>query len=821
MHRAASKQVATFKVSGYRVSSDRKAGKKKKSAATTGSSAARSGRSSGVSRKTVKTPSSQLQAASVSASVSNPCSDSKRPDDSAAASSRKISGEKKPTPSRANAAATPAVNSSQVDEEVITYAELRQRLQGEFSDDGLEIIDLAYEVAERSHEGQTRQSGLPYITHPLAVAAIAFEMKLDYSSIAAALLHDVLEDTSTDKAALQSSFGNEITEIVDGLSKLNKTEFRTREQAQAESLRKMLLAMVSDMRVILIKLADRLHNMRTLGSLVAEKKRRIARETLEVYAPIANRLGLNNIKVELEELGFAALNPRRKVLLEAIIAKAQKDNSYAMRQLITRIEQNLDDMSIKAQVFGRQKSAYSFYRKKKEKQVQFGEILDIFALRIIVDTVDECYRALGVVHHLYLPTPFRFKDFIAVPKENGYQSLHTVCQSEQGVPIEVQIRTRSMDQLAESADAAHWIYKDGEANAAEHRARNWMSGLLELHKSTSDSHEFIDQVKVDLFPRDVFVFTPKRKIIQLQSKSTPVDFAFAVHSQVGNRCVAAYVDNKLVPLGTELKSGQTVEIKTSSTSNPNPMWLNFVVTAKARSAIRHYLRNLDRKQARDFGERLLNRALSRYELDLEALPAKVLETLNSEFRFQSNDELYIDLGLGNHMPSRIAERLVNVLNGTEDLQSHRVDEIPPLYIEGEEGSVLSLATCCRPIPGDEVDGIITAGRGVVVHRSRCKNLGRMKRRREEWVHVAWPIETRGDYQSSILVLVKNHRGALARVSTVISGANCNIDGINFDNQGEDHINIQFIISVKDRQQVAKLIRRLRNLGTVDKVTRET
>ena len=368
-------------------------------------------------------------------------------------------------------------------EKVITYPELRKQLQSEFSTDSLEVIDLAYEVAEKAHQGQTRQSGLAYITHPLAVASIAFEMKLDCNSIAAALLHDVLEDTATDKAALQASFGAEITEIVDGLSKLNKTEFRSREQAQAESLRKMLLAMVSDMRVILIKLADRLHNMRTLGSLVAEKKRRIARETLEVYAPIANRMGLNNIKDELEELGFDALNPRRKVLLEAVIAKAEKNNSYAMRQLITSIEQNLDDMDIAALVFGRQKSAYSFYRKKKEKQVQFGEILDIFALRIVVETVDQCYRALGVVHHLYMPTPFRFKDFIAVPKENGYQSLHTVCQSDQGVAIEVQIRTKQMDQLAESADAAHWVYKDGEANAAEHKARNWMSGLLDLHNS--------------------------------------------------------------------------------------------------------------------------------------------------------------------------------------------------------------------------------------------------------------------------------------------------------------------------------------------------
>lgn len=808
------------------MSSDDKKGKKSKAAGTTAITVARSKRSARASRQGIKPGSSSSKSSSKSRAKSSNSTAGTVAENSATKSP--IAGDVASKKSQAKpATGAPAGKQPSVVDEtteievVITYAELRKQLETEFSADELKIVDLAYKVAEEAHKGQFRQSGLAYITHPLAVAAIAFEMKLDYASIAAALLHDVLEDTATDKTQLSELFGDEITEIIDGLSKLNKTEFRSREQAQAASLRKMLLAMVSDMRVILIKLADRLHNMRTLGSLAPEKKRRIARETLEVYAPIANRLGINNIKVELEELGFAAMNPRRKILLEAVINKAEKDNSYAMRQLIARIDESLQGTDIEARVFGRQKSAYSFYRKKREKGVQFGEILDIFALRIIVDSVDECYRVLGIVHHLYMPTPQRFKDFIAVPKENGYQSLHTVCQSDQGVSIEVQIRTGDMDLLAESANAAHWIYKDGEANTAEHRARNWMTGLLDLQNNTSDVQEFVDQVKVDLFPRDVFVFTPKRTIIQLQSRATPVDFAFAVHSQVGNHCVSALVDRKLVPLSTELLSGQTVEIKTSSTANPNPMWLNYVVTAKARSAIRHYLRNLDRKQARDFGERLLNRALSKYELALEAVPAKVFGTVNSEFRFQSNDELFIDLGLGNHMPSQIAGRLVNVLNGTEDMQSQRTGELAPLYIEGEEGSVLSLATCCRPIPGDAVDGIITAGRGVVVHRSRCKNLGRMKRRREEWVHVAWPIETRGDYQTSVVVMVQNRPGALARVSTVISGGGSNIDGINFDNEGGDHIDIQFIISVKNRQQVANLMRRIRNLGVVEKVTRET
>jgi len=702
------------------------------------------------------------------------------------------------------------------------FPELIERLPAEFDADNVELINRAYEIARDAHEGQTRSSGQPYISHPVAVAGIVVDMKLDAVSVACALMHDVIEDTSVTKYGITRSIGPEVAEIVDGLSKLNKTEFRTREQAQAESLRKMFLAMVSDVRVILIKLADRLHNMQTLGVLSPERKRRIARETLEVYAPIANRLGLFRIKEELEELGFEALNPGRKRLLDAVVQNAEKNNSYAMRQLIMRINNNLVDMGIEAEVFGRRKSSYAIYRKKKEKQIPFGSILDIFALRIVVETVDQCYRVLGVVHHLYTPIPLRFKDFVAVPKENGYQSLHTVCASNHQMPIEIQIRTRDMDQLAESGHAAHWIYKDGKASPAEHRARQWMDGLLDLQNSTSDIHDFIDQVKIDLFPRDIFVFTPKRRVIQLQSGSTPVDFAFAVHSEVGKKCVSALVDKKLMPLGTELRSGQTVEIQTSDTANPQPVWLNFVVTARARSAIRHYLRNLDRSQARQFGERLITRTLASYELKFEEIPDKVLENLRSEFRFQSNDELFIDVGLGNHMPSQIAERLFNLLNGAGTLAPQpQKQEIAPLLIEGEEGSVLSLASCCRPVPGDAVDGMMSAGRGVVVHRSKCHNLGHMKRRRQEWVRVAWPVETRGHYQTSIFISLLNQPGALARISTVISSTGSNIDGVDFDKRGEDHIEIHFLVSVRDRQHIANLIRRLRNVGVVVRVTRES
>ena len=703
------------------------------------------------------------------------------------------------------------------------FANLRERAVNEYNDEQVALIERAYMTARDAHAHQTRHSGLPYITHPIAVATLVLEMKLDTVSVVSALLHDVVEDTSVSKSAIEDEFGAEVAEIVDGLSKLNKTEFRTREQVQAASLRKMFLAMVSDVRVILIKLADRQHNMRTLDALDTQRKRRIARETLEVYAPIANRLGLYAIKEELEELGFAAMHPLRKNLLDAVVSNAEKNNSYAMRQLITRVNDNLSDMGIDARVFGRRKSAYSIYRKKKEKQIPFDNILDIFALRIVVENVDQCYRALGVVHHLYTPIPRRMKDLIAVPKENGYQSLHTVCVSSHNIPIEVQIRTAEMDRLAESGNAAHWIYKDGQANDSEHKARQWMNGLLDLQHAATDSDEFIDQVKIDLFPREIFVFTPKRRVIELQSGSTPIDFAFAVHSEIGNKCVSALVDRKLVSLSTVLQSGQTVEIQTSDTANPQPVWLNFVVTAKARSAIRHYLRNLDRSQARQFGERLLVRSLATYEVNLDAIPTKVMDTLCAEFRFQSKDELFIDVGLGNHMPSHISARLIELHNGAKPetaAPQRQQQDIAPLMIEGEEGSVLSLAHCCRPVPGDSVDGMMNAGSGVVVHRSQCRNLGRLKRKRKEWVRVAWPIETRVHYQSSIAVSLQNRQGALARVSSVISACGSNIDGVNFENRGEDHIEIQFLLSVKDRQHIAKLIRRIRNVGIVHRVSRE-
>lgn len=719
----------------------------------------------------------------------------------------------------------PAVDQYQVsdagEQSIATLEELLEQAVQKYTPEQVEFIRRAYDHAEAAHSGQTRQSGLPYITHPLAVALIVMDMNLDYKSVASALLHDVLEDTASTKPVLEDEFDAEIADIVDGLSKLEHIEFQSKEQAQAENLRKMLLAMVSDIRVILIKLADRLHNMRTLDALSPAKKRRIARETLDVYAPIAHRLGIYRIKTELEELGFKAMHPTRLKILDSVITTSHKNRSHALRQLIERLETQLGEMGITATVSGREKSPYSLYRKRREKRVHFRHIYDLYALRIVVDSVDECYRVLGVCHHLYSPLPKRFKDFIATPKENGYQSLHTVCSNTDGIPIEVQIRTVEMDDFAESGMAAHWVYKEGVANHAQHRTRQWLSGIVELQDSTNDSSEFIEHVKVDLFPKEIYVFTPKRQVVQLPAKATPVDFAYAVHSQIGNTCLSAHIDGKLAPLSTELQSGQVVKINTSVTAKPNPMWLNFVVSAKARSTVRQYLRNLDAEQAIQFGERLINRALDRYELTLEAMPRKVLDAVKSEFHFETDSDLYMDVGVGNHWPSQIAERLVEKFHGTDDgLAAKPLRDTQPLIIEEEKGSVLTLARCCRPIPGDSVYGAITMGTGVVVHRVNCRNQRPLKRAKE-WVAVDWAVETQGDYDSSIVVNLANRPGALARVCTVLSSMDSNIEGMNFDNRGQDDIEIQFLISVRNRNHLARLIKRVRTLGVVLKVTRET
>lgn len=701
----------------------------------------------------------------------------------------------------------------------ITIDRLCDKLAKHLPETQLNCVYQAYYHAERAHAGQTRRSGEAYITHPLAVANIVADMNLDYRSVMSALLHDVLEDTNTDRGQMAAEFGEEVAKIVDGLSKLNHLEFKTKEDAQAESLRKMMLAMVSDIRVIMIKLADRLHNMRTLGAMSVEKRKRISQETQEVYAPIAHRLGMYSIKNELEDLAFGYLYPWRSRVLQ----KRVQLDADARRGVIARIESNLSSRlaaaDINAEVRGRRKHLYSLFRKMQTKQLTFEEVYDIRALRVVVDSVDSCYRALGVCHDAYKPYPGRFKDYIAVPKDNGYQSLHTVLSYTQGVLVEIQIRTREMDEFAEYGIAAHWAYKDGDSGEQQNQAYQWLSSLLDMQDNSSDVHEFIENVKFDLYPGEIYVFTPKGRIIQLPTNATPVDFAYAVHSQVGAQCVSCEIDGKVSSLSTPLETGQTVKIHTLSSARPSPMWLNYVVTAKARSAIRHYLRRVNQQKAAEFGERLLERALTRYDMLLDSFSEREIQQLLSEYGYENAQALYVSLGLGNHLPSVIANQLVQKHNANAEENQTLVREASPLLIEGREGTVLQLSKCCRPIPGDNVQGFITSGKGIAVHRASCRRVQRSRRKAKEWVAVNWATEIDGEFDVLIVVDLKNQTGALARVTTVLSSLEANIEGVDFHKRGENNIVIHFVIRVRDRQHLARIIRRVRNLAAVLSIKR--
>jgi len=705
--------------------------------------------------------------------------------------------------------------------ELLAFAVLLDEMKPRFTTEQVAEVTRAYTFARDAHEGQTRSSGDPYITHPIAVARIALEMQLDLYSVMSALLHDVLEDTRATRQELVTAFGDEVATIVDGLSKLNYLEFKTKEEAQAESFRKMLLAMVSDLRVILIKLADRLHNMRTIDALSRERQMRIGRETLEVYSPIANRLGMFKVKNELEDLGFRTLYPMRSRILEATVEKAHRNRDQLVGRIEERITASLGEKGIHATVAGREKHLYSLYNKMLKKQLLFQQVFDMFALRVVVANEDECYQVLGIIHKLYKPIFKRFKDYIAVPKANGYQSLHTVLNYVDGIPVEVQIRTREMDDFAESGVAAHWAYKNNDKSIDPTQTPYWLANLLSMQSDTRDTIEFVESVKVDLFSGEIYVFTPKGKIIQLPRDATPVDFAYAVHSDVGNTCVGAKVDRVTTALNVPLESGQTVEIDTSPSESPSPMWLNFVVTAKARTAIRHYLRNLDQSKAKQFGQRLVERALSRYEHTLADVPDKDLRALLAEFHFNTIDDLFIDVGLGHHLPSQIAQRLLQPKTGASNgEQVFPTRDTAPLLIEGREGSVVSLSKCCSPIPGDNVQGFITAGQGVAVHRAGCRNIRRFRRRPKEWVAVEWSPGISDVFETEISVQIINQPGALARVTSTMSLMDINIEDMDFKKRGEDDIQIRFVLAVSDRLHLARIIRRLRNLTAVRSVKRD-
>jgi len=675
----------------------------------------------------------------------------------------------------------------------------------------------AYRFSEAAHAGQTRQSGDPYISHPLAVAEILADWHLDGQTLMAALLHDVTEDTLVTKDEISDTFGKPVAELVDGVSKLDRIEFQSAEDAQAENFRKMLLAMARDVRVILIKLADRLHNMRTLGAVNPAKRRRVARETMEIYAPIANRLGLNTLYHELLELAFSHLYPLRY----QVLAKATKAARGNRREMIGRtlegVKKKLADSGIKAIVQGREKHVYSTYRKMIEKHLSFSEVHDIFGCRVVVDDVAACYLALGALHALYKPIPGKFKDYIAIPKANGYQSIHTDLIGPYGVPLEVQIRTEQMHRLAESGVASHWLYKDDTDKLSElqKQTHRWLQSLLEIQHQSGDPQEFLEHVKVDLFPDEVYVFTPKGRILSLPRGATAVDFAYVVHTDIGNRCVAAKINGELVALRTELRNGDRVEIITASHAKPNPGWLQYVRTAKARSNIRHFLKTMQYEESAGLGERLLEQALKALKSSPGEVDDPSWERVMRDSGARSREELLADIGLGKRLAAVVARRLLKGNDFKEDLKT-----AASVTIRGTEGMGVQLATCCRPIPGDAIVGSIKKGQGLVVHASDCPSIVRSRTKEpDQWIDVEWDARTTRLFQAAINVTVENQRGVLAKVASEIAEAGSNIDSITMDEDRAVFTAMHFVLEVANRQHLARVMRALRRLPDVKKISR--
>jgi GTP diphosphokinase / guanosine-3',5'-bis(diphosphate) 3'-diphosphatase len=676
-------------------------------------------------------------------------------------------------------------------------------------------IREAAEFGASAHKGQKRLSGEPYIAHPVAAAAILADLRLDGDTIVAAILHDVIEDTPTPKDQLAARFGSAVAELVDAVTKLDQIKFKSREEAQAESFRKMLLAMVRDLRVILVKLADRTHNMRTIEAMSTARRRAIARETLEIYAPIAERLGLYNMKLELEDLGFKALYPRRYLVLERALKKARGNQKEFLKKIEQQLNAALVKNEIVAKVETREKHLYSIYKKMRRKRAILNEIVDVYGLRIVVDRADTCYRALGIVHSVFKPMPGRFKDYIAIPRVNGYQSLHTTLFGPNGVPIEAQIRTEDMHRVAESGIAAHWKYKAGEGSGSiqQERTREWISNLVELQEDGS-SEEFLESVKVDLFPDKVYVFTPKGEILRLPSGATVVDFAYSVHTDIGNRCVAAKVDRRLTPLRTVLRNGQTVEIITAKGAMPNPSWVNFVVTAKARSAIRHYLKSLRRTEAIALGQRLLNQALGEFRVSLDDVTPEAQAAVLGELGMKDLDELYENIGLGERLAPLVARRLLPAAPAEDGSTT-----LAPLSIAGTEGLLVTYARCCFPIPGDPIFAFLSAGRGVVIHRENCVNVEDYRKHPEKWLPVTWQAASDRVFSSEIRVYAVNRTGILAAVAAAIANLETNIDRVAIDEHGSDAVVLIFELRVHDREHLARIIRVIRRMPDIVRVAR--
>lgn len=705
------------------------------------------------------------------------------------------------------------------------FESLHNELKAYLDDAQLKVIDDAYQLAKTAHEGQKRHTGEPYITHPLAVAHILAEMRMDPPTIIAAILHDVIEDTDIEKSDLTSQFGKEVADLVDGVTKLTQIEFESRAEAQAENFRKMVMAMARDIRVILIKLADRLHNMRTIGILPRKKRRRIAKETLEIFAPIANRLGMHAFRVEFEDLGFAILYPLRYRILKAAVSKARGNRQEMMELIDQEIQKAFKKHNIRARaITSREKHLYSIYKKMHDKHLPFSEVMDVYGFRVIVDKVDTCYRVLGILHNLYKPITQRFKDYIAIPKANGYQSLHTTLFGPYGVPIEVQIRTDELHKMAEYGISAHWLYKTEKTilGDAQQRAQEWLKSVLEMHKSSKNSLEFIENVKTDLFPDEVYVFTPKGNILELPMGATPVDFAYAIHSDIGNTCVAAKLDRRLAPLSTQLVNGQQVEIITASGARPNPAWLSFVVTGKARSTIKHFLKKQQREESIELGKRLVEKSLHSFGLTLSQIPEEHLESVAHAAKLDSISHFFEDVGIGNRTALLAAKQIARLSlapDQTHLIETHSHINHQPLAIKGTEGIVVTLAKCCRPIPGDPIGGYIESGHGLIVHVEHCPLFEKYHHHPDKYVSLHWEKKVHGDFPVDVGIDIFNHRGSLASLALTISEAESNIINIKAEEFDERDFSVHMTVTVHDRIHLARVLRKIRNNKNVLRVIR--
>jgi len=698
----------------------------------------------------------------------------------------------------------------------VAIRELREHL-AYLKPGDIDRVEEAYQFSDTAHQGQFRKSGHPYISHPLAVAQILADWQLDGQAVVAALLHDVMEDTAVTKDEISQRFGRPVADLVDGVSKLDRLEFQSQQDAQAENFRKMLLAMARDVRVMLIKLADRLHNMRTLDAVDPEQRRRVARETIEIYAPIANRLGLDSLYREMQELAFKHLYPLRYRVLAKAVRSARGNRRQSMDRILEAIRERLASAGIEATVTGREKHIFSIYKKMAEKRLSFSQVLDIYGFRVTVRDVPGCYLTLGTLHALYKPVPGKFKDYIAIPKVNGYQSLHTTLIGPYGMPVEVQIRTQAMNRIAETGVASHWLYKstDAEISEAQQRTHKWLQSLLDIQNTSGDAAEFLEHIKVDLFPDEVYVFTPRGKIMSMPRGATPVDFAYAVHTDIGNRCIAAKINDELAPLRTELNNGDRIEIVTAPHASPNPTWLSFVKTAKARAQIRHFLKTMQADESRALGKRLLTQQLRAFGATETEIPPERWNKLIKESSAKSRQEILSDIGLGKRLAAIVARKLLAL----SEQQSAAGKAPGSIVIRGSEGMAVQFARCCNPIPGDPIIGFIKKGEGLVVHTHDCPTARKSRGDPEKWIDVEWDPDTDRVFDVNIRIVLLDQRGVLAKVAAAIAGAGCNISNVSVESDHSMYVTNYFTVQVANRMHLAKVMRALRRVPEVVRIAR--